>query len=143
MRKLLFTVFFAVGLYSCTTYTVAPNSFREQFLAAGSTMEEVQVNNPIFPATNITYRANTIKKIKVVDKNGNVEYIENSPSIEMRVTQKNGKKRVVYFDTVELRNNTLYGSGSRLIGGPVRKIPFDSIAKIEIQDGGKNYHYQK
>ncbi len=142
MKKILLICCLA-GLYSCTTYTVAPGSFREQFVTTGDTMRDMKVNDPLFGNSDIVYKGNSIKTIKVLDKSGNTKYIDNSPSIEMRVTQKNGKKRIMYFDTVELRNDTLYGEGSRLLGGFVRKIPFDSIVKIEIQDGGKNYYYKK
>ena len=142
MKKIILILCLA-ALYSCTTYTVAPGSFREQFVTTGDTMQDVKVNNPLFVNSNIVYKANSIKTIKVVDKSGNTKYIDNSPSIEMRVTQKNGKKRIMYFDTVELRNDTLYGEGLRLLGGVVRKIPFDSIVKIEIQDGGKKFKYQQ
>ena len=48
----------------------------------------------------------------------------------------------VLFDTIILENDTLKGSRSRFIPNLTRKIPFDSIAKIEVQEGGKNYNYQ-
>jgi hypothetical protein len=142
VKKFIFISCLA-GLYSCTTYTVAPESFREQFVTAGAAMQDVKVNNPLLGNCGIVYKGNSIKTLMVLDKKGNIKYIDNSPSIEMRVTQKNGKKRIMYFDTVELQNDTLYGEGSRLLSGFVRKIPFDSIFKIEIQDGGKNYYYKK
>jgi len=88
-------------------------------------MQDVKVNNPLLGNSGIVYKGNSIKTLMVADKKGNIKYIDNSPSIEMRVTQKNGKKRIMYFDTVELRNDTLYGEGSRLLGGFVRKIPFE------------------
>lgn len=139
MKKIFLLIGFALVMTSCTTYTIAPEMFKQQFMDAGT--KEVSINNPLFPLSNITYSANNIKRLTVVDKQGLITYLENSPSIEIRVTQKNGKRRIMYFDTVELRNDTLYGSASRFIGIN-RKIPFDSIVKIEVQDGGKNYHYQ-
>jgi hypothetical protein len=60
----------------------------------------------------------------------------------MRITHINGKKYLFYFDTIILENDTLKGSRSRFIPNLTRKIPFDSIAKIEVQEGGKNYNYQ-
>ncbi len=128
-------------LTSCSTYTVTPEQLKEQFMAAGEGMDTVKVNNPLFRYHNITYTANRLKKITVLDKQGLINYLDNSPSLEMRITQKNGKRQVMYFDTTELRNDTLYGSNSRFLGTQ-RKVPFDSIAKIEIQDGGKNYSYK-
>jgi len=128
-------------LTSCSTYTVTPEQLKEQFMAAGEGMDTVKVNNPLFRFSNITYTANRIKKITVLDKQGLINYLDNSPSLEMRITQKNGKRQIMYFDTTELRNDTLYGSNSRFLGTQ-RKVPFESIAKIEIQDGGKNYYYK-
>ncbi|MCO6147722.1 hypothetical protein [Flavobacterium sp. NRK1] len=128
-------------LTSCSTYTITPDQLKEQFIAAGEGMDTVKVNNPLFRFSNITYTANRIKKITVLDKQGLINYLDNSPSLEMRITQKNGKRQIMYFDTTELRNDTLYGSNSRFLGTQ-RKVPFESIAKIEIQDGGKNYYYK-
>lgn len=141
MNKFLALFALILVAASCSTYTVTPESFKEQFIAAGPKMDTVKINDPLFRLNKINYSANRIKKIAVIDKQGLTSHLDNSPSIEMRITQKNGKRFVVYFDTVELRNDTLYGSRSRYLGMP-KKIPFDSIAKIELQDGGKDYHYQ-
>jgi hypothetical protein len=142
MKRIALLICIAALAVACKTYTVEPGLFKQQFAASGSTMQETTINNPLLRRQTITYKANNLKGITVTDKHGDTIYLENSPSIEMRVTQKNGKRKIMYFDTVELRNDTLYGGASRFLGGIVRKIPFDSITKIEIQDGGKKYHYQ-
>ena len=90
---------------------------------------------------NKSYNSNQIKNIYVVDKNGNKKIIVNSPAIEIKVTLKNNKKYHFYFDTVVLQNDTLTGGRSRFMPKLVKKIPFDSIVKIEVQDGGKNMKY--
>ncbi|PZR23200.1 MAG: hypothetical protein DI539_03680 [Flavobacterium psychrophilum] len=141
MNKVLALFAIMVFATSCSTYTVTPESLKAQFLAADPQIDDVKINDPLFHPSKINYSANRIKKIAVTDKQGLTSHLDNSPSIEMRITQKNGKRFVVYFDTVELRNDTLSGSRSRYLGMP-KKIPFDSIAKIELQDGGKDYHYQ-
>jgi hypothetical protein len=56
----------------------------------------------------------------------------------MRVTLKNGKRKIFYFDTVILENDTLKGCKSRILG-LFDQVPFDQITKIEVQDGGKKY----
>lgn len=48
----------------------------------------------------------------------------------------------MYFDTVYLKNDTLFALKSRLIQSLQQKIPFADIAKIEVQDSGKDYKYQ-
>ena len=128
--------------FSCKTYTIPLESFREQMRETNSAnMKNVAVNNPL-TFGNISYSANNISQIMVEDKDCNKKYLDNSGSIEMRVTQKNGKKFHMYFDTVILENDTLKGGRSRFILSLKRDIPMDSIAKIEVQDGGKNYKYK-
>jgi len=132
-------------LVSCTTYTIPVRSFKEQMMKVEpGTMKEVEINNPLLVsnASNIQYTSNNIERIIVVDKEGKKTYLDNSPSIEMRVTHSNGKKYHFYFDTVVLENDTLKGGRSRFVQGLTRAIPLDSIVKIEVQDGGKKFDYQ-
>ena len=132
-------------ILSCKTYTIPPQRFKEQFIGVDSTALKKTDMNSAFPyvigGVNMTYSSNHIKNIYVVNKKGEKEVIQNSPAIEMRVTLKNNKKYHFYFDTVILQNDTLTGGRSRFMPKLVRKIPFDSIIKIEVQDGGKNMEY--
>lgn len=125
---------------SCKTYTVTTENLREQ-LAASAGLKKVVINNPLSYG-NLTYDANQLKKITVTNKDGGQESLENSPSLEMRVTLTNKKRYHFYFDTVVIQNDTLFGGRSRFINSLTRRIPFDSIQKIEIQDGGKKFNYQ-
>lgn len=133
---------------SCSTYTVDPQSFKEQYTTAnGSVLQTNTVNNPLNDITPIarktlTYQGNQMKRIMVLDKNGLQTGLDVSPSLETRVTLKNGKKHIIYFDTMVLQNDTLSGSKSRMLNLKPTKIAFNDIAKIEIQDGGKKYSYQ-
>ncbi|MEO9548429.1 MAG: hypothetical protein ABJE97_07935 [Maribacter dokdonensis] len=146
LMKKLTLKFIGIGalflIISCKTYTIPTESFREQMKNTNSsTMKDVKVNNPL-TFGNISYSANNINRIVVEDKDGNKTYLNNSGSIEMRVTHKNGKKFHMYFDTVILENDTLKGGRSRFVQSLKRQIPMDSIAKIEVQDGGKKFNYQ-
>lgn len=127
-------------LFSCKTYTVSPEDFKKQLTTnAAGTLKTNTINNPLQPNGVIQYQANNLQKIAVVDKAGAPFSLENSPSIEMRTTLKNGKKNIFYLDTVILENDTLKGEKSRLLG--LRNaVPFDQIVKIEVQDGGKDYY---
>ena len=140
------SIFIGIGvllmIFSCKSYTITTESFKEQMNNANSsTMKEVTVNNPL-SFGNISYSTNNIDKIIVEDKNGSKIHLDNSGSIEMRVTHKNGKRFQMYFDTVILENDTLKGSRSRFVQSLTRQIPIDSITKIEVQDGGKKFNYQ-
>lgn len=129
-------------LFSCKTYTISKASFKSQFTKTKEMKDkEVVINNPLFLG-NITYVANDIKSLNVIDKEGKNVNIPNTPSLEMRITHKNGTKYHFYFDTITLENNVLKGSRSRFMPNLTRSIPFDSIAKIEVQEGGKDFHYQ-
>ena len=133
------------AIFSCKTYTIATNSFKEQFIGIDSTaLKSTQMNSAFlytYNGINKSYNSNQIKNIYVVDKNGTKKIIVNSPAIEIKVTLKNNKKYHFYFDTVVLQNDTLTGGRSRFMPKLVKKIPFDSIVKIEVQDGGKNMKY--
>ena len=129
-------------LVSCKSYTIPIDSFKEQLVNTNSSNQKtVTINNPLYYG-NISYAANNIDKIIVLDKNGNEKTLNNSGSIEMRITHKNGKKYHMYFDTVLLENDTLKGSRSRFLQHLKRQIHIDSISKIEVQDGKKDFRYQ-
>jgi hypothetical protein len=141
MNKII-AVGFLLLVSSCKTYLIPIDSFRVQLSNSKiASTQDVKINNPLF-LSNISYQANTIKYIKVVDKKGEKFSLRNSASIEMRVTRKNGKKTIFYFDTVTLQYNYLRGGRSRFIPSLVKEIHIDSIAKIEIQDGRKGFNYQ-
>ena len=127
-------------LFSCKTYTIPVDSFREQMTKSGSEkLREVEINNPINTIKNIKYEANSIKSITVFDKKGDKIKLENSPKLEMRITRKNGKKHILLFDTVIVKNDTLKGARSRLLQNLTREIALSDVEKIEIEDSGKVY----
>lgn len=137
---------FSVGMLflmvSCTTYTILPESFKDQFTKNDkSKMKEVVVNNPLLHK-DFKYSSNDIEYLIVCDKKGKETKIRNSASLEMRVTLLNGKRKYFYFDTVVLENDTLKGGKSRFMPGLNNSLPFDQIVKIEVQEGGKNYYYK-
>ncbi len=142
IRAKIVGIGFLLLVFSCRTYTISTSSFREQMIKAKSeNMTEVEINNPLF-YRNIRCSSNNIDQLIVKDKTGNKICMNNSPSIELRVTYRNGKKFHFYFDTVILENDTLKGGRSRFAQNLTQSIPLDSIVKIEVQDGGKNFNYQ-
>ena len=50
------------------------------------------------------------------------------------------KKTVYYFDRIFVTDTTVSGTYSRILGLQ-KTIPLETIKKIEIQDGRKNYRY--
>lgn len=142
LKNSLLVIGTLVLIISCKTYSIPVESFREQMIGETSeSIKKVQIKNPLF-YSDIKYNSNNIKRIIVTDKDGKRTYLDNSPSIEMRVTQVNGKRYNFYFDTVILENDTLKGGRSRFAKVLDRQIPMDSIVRIEVQDGGKKFEYQ-
>jgi hypothetical protein len=114
--KLKFALFGIISLlFSCKTYTITPESFKSQFTKIDNNeMKEVKTNNPLY-FKNFKYLSNNIMYLNVIDKKGNLVLIENSPSLEMRVTLVNGKRKYFYFDTIILENDILKGGKSRFM----------------------------
>ena len=128
-------------LTSCTNYFIPIESFKDQFKNIDSTqLVKVNVLGPY--GERYEYDANPIKFINCIDKNKISYKLKNSPSIEIRFTQNNGKKTIFYFDRVIVQDTMIFGMRSRFIG--LRKgIPLNNIKLIEVQDGKKNFTYEK
>jgi len=132
-------VLIVFGLFSCKTYYIPIESFKEQFSGIDST--KLIIVNTRGPAGDIVeYLANPIKYIKCEDKKGNPFELKNSPSIEIRFTENNNKRIIYYFDRVFLQDTLIIGDMSRFIH--YRKaISINNIKLIEVQDGHKNFKY--
>lgn len=142
MKTKLFLFALIAVTISCTTYTVLPTDFKKQVIESNSDIQkDAKVNNPISPFSKIEYKANSLDYLSVYNKNGSPSSIKNSPAVEMRVTLKNGKRKIFYLDTVTIENDTLKGEKSRILHIK-DKVAFSDIVKIEVQDGGKKYRYQ-
>ena len=127
-------------LFSCTTYLIPVDSLRSQFSGIDSTkLVNVVVRGPVGERYN--YLANPIRTINCIDKQNNPAGLNNSPSIEMRVTDTNNKKTIFYFDRIFVNKSYLYGVQSRFISSITKTIPLKDITKIEVQDGKKNFRY--
>jgi hypothetical protein len=141
LKQIILTILTVGVLSSCKTYYIPVESFKEQISDIDST--QLRMVRTRGPAGDIAeYPANPIVQIKCVDKDGNETELQNSPSIETRITTTDGKKTNFYFDRIYVQNDTLIGFRSRFIGLP-KTIPLTEITKVEVQDGHKNFHYVK
>lgn len=124
---------------SCKTYYIPIESFKEQFKDIDSVeLKTVYTRGPMGDVA--TYKTYPIDYIKCIDKENNPVELKNSPSIEVRVTDKNNKRTYFYFDQMYVQDSILKGEGSRFINYP-KQIPIKDIKLIEIQDGHKNFKY--
>jgi hypothetical protein len=135
--KFLFIL--CIGFVSCKTYYIPIESFRSQFENINSS--NLRLVNTRGPAGDIVeYPANPIDYIKCVDKDNIPFLLKNSPSIEIRFTDKNNKRTIFYFDRVFLQDTLIIGDMSRFINYK-KGISINNIKLIEVQDGHKNFHY--
>lgn len=127
---------------SCKTYQIPVDSFKQQFTAAAAKSRQgVVVIGPV--GDRSTYTAYQMGSIKAVDKNGATVVLEVSPSLETRFFYGKGKHVTFYFDMIEFDGDTIYGGRSRFLPGLKKKIPISAVTRIDIQDGGKNFHYKQ
>lgn len=124
--------------YSGTTYLVPKESFKNQFVGMKETdLKEVVVQGPLGEQT----RYKTFPQDSVdCTKKGKWIRLEKTPSLEIRFTDDRNKKTVYYFDRIFVTDTTVSGTYSRILGVE-KTIPLETIKKIEIQDGRKNYRY--
>src|ERR1700739_3856882 len=140
MKRFFLIILLALFFSSCANYYISVSSLKEQFTGIDSTkLREVGLSGPM--VFDVHYKANPIRMINCTDKEGKPFQLANGPSIETRITYGYKNRRIVfYFDRVFISNGMLYGVESRMMSFITNKIPLDSIKKIEVQDGGKNYH---
>jgi hypothetical protein len=140
MTKVPFALIAWTLMTSCSTYHLTVDSLRDQFIGIDSTnLRAVIVQGPL--GERYSYQANPIDVIACVDKQGNSVQLTNDPSVEMRITEKNEKRTIFYFDRVFVTDSILYGVQSRFISSLRKSIKLNDIKKIEIQDGKKNFGY--
>jgi hypothetical protein len=138
IRKILI-ILIASWIAGCKTYYIPIDSFKAQFSGIDST--SLKLVHTRGPAGDIAYYlANPIDYIKCIDKAKNPFELKNSPSIEIRFTEKNNKRTIYYFDRIYIQDTLILGDRSRFIG--LRKnISINNLKLIEVQDGHKNFKY--
>lgn len=138
-KKIWIYLFVIFGLASCKTYYIPLDSFKEQIKDIDSVeLRTVYTRGPMGDV--VEYKTYAIDNIKCVDKDNNPTGLKNSPSIEIRFTEKNNKKTIFYFDQIYVQDSMIIGNGSRFIQYQ-KTIPIDSLKLIEVQDGKKNFKY--
>ena len=124
------------------TYTIPINDFKQQFSNFDSSnLKEVTTRGPMGDV--VRYKTYPIEVIKCLDKEGNPVELKNSPSIEIRFTDINDKKTTFYFDLIRVDQMSVSGVQSRHMTWMQKTVPLNTLKKIEVQDGRKNYRYVK
>jgi hypothetical protein len=130
-----------VILTSCKIYYISPQSFKDQFAKIDSfALKPVTVIGPY--GVRSEYLANPVEKIMCTDEKGKPSELTNGPSIEVRFTYGYKSKRTVfYFDQICVHQNAVVGTQSRFMSFLTKSIPMDSITKVEVQNGHKDFRY--
>ena len=136
----------ATVLSSCTSYYLTTDALREQVGVYDSTQLKpaiisVRLGYSI-NVVRIPYLASPLDVIHCTDKAGNPVELKNGPRIEMRVTQKSGKRSIFYFDQIFVTDSTFTGVQSRFFPSIRKTIKWKDIKLIEVQDSKKNVHYE-
>lgn len=142
--RIVKTVIFALihlGIVSCKTYHIPLDSFNDQLKDIDNVeLKTVKTKGPMGDV--VSYETYPIEFINCIDNNNEPIQLKNSPSIEIRFTDKNNKHTTFYFDQIYIQDSTVFGDGSRFINYK-KEIRINNIKLIEVQDGLKNFKYVK
>jgi hypothetical protein len=139
MKQLVSLCLVSTLLSSCSTYLIPVESFKNQFAGMKETdMKEVMVQGPLGERT--TYKTFPQDSVDCTNKKGQRVRLEKIPSLEIRFTDVHNRKTVYYFDRIFVTDTTVIGTYSRILGLQ-KAIPLETIKKVELQNGSKNYRY--
>jgi hypothetical protein len=124
------------ALSSCTTYYMSTDSLKSQL--QGINPEKIHEAYDyrlgmglVFLQTRKNFY-NGIESIDVTDKQGRSEKLPVNNHTSVRLTTLDGRRVIVYFDSMFLLDTLICGSKSHFITLPIHRN-IDSIAKVEVQ----------
>lgn len=127
MKTIIQTAIITLLFSGCASFSISKESLVSQL------KDNQKVDNQRnFNSMGLSFYSNNLTRIKCVDKDGQNVWLESGKNMNFRITKLSDQKTIsMYFDTVILQNDTLYGLKSRIVGGK-RKIPLSDVAKVEI-----------
>ena len=127
MKKITLYGIFSLFLTNCASFTLSNESLINQ-LKSNQKLKEVRNLSSI----GSSYPSNNLKRIECIDKKGNNVWMYPDKNVSFIVQKKSNHNKIsIYFDTLILQNDTLFGLRSRILGG-LRKIPINDVEKISI-----------
>lgn len=139
MKRVLSVCLISIILCSCSTYLIPVDSFKTQLAGMKEAeMKEIVVEGPLGERTS--YKTFFQDSVDCINSKGQRMRLEKTPSLEIRFTDANNQKTVFYFDRIFVTDTSVSGTYSRILGLK-KTIRLETIRKIEIQDGRKNYRY--
>jgi hypothetical protein len=127
-----------LGLSACKLYYMTPASLQEQLqkIDPNKIEDSYDLRLGLLGAALKGGQKNFyngIEKVQVTDKKGNLYNRPVMPHTVIRLTDLKGKKTILYFDSLFLKDSLLFGSKSHFISLAVKPIRVDSLTKIEFQ----------
>ncbi len=122
-----------VVMSGCATYHITTTSLLEQ-LATSQPEKKINyiVALPIvFPGV---VTGNSLKEIKVFDKDEHECIIPVSRQTGVRITKKDGTRKTFYFDTLLVKDSTITGKNDHFFGVNITPINLNNVDKIELQN---------
>lgn len=130
--KTISLLFLTVLLAGCATYHITTASLLQQF---ADTQPEIKTNIIIAPPFIFpgTVTGNSLREIKVLDKNDREHVIPVTNHTGVRITKKDGTRKTFYFDTLLIQDSIINGQKSHFVKMEIKPIKLAEIQKIELQ----------
>jgi hypothetical protein len=136
-RFILILIGLVLTTTSCKTYYMTPDSFKDQL----QNIDPNKITDAYDFRLGLVGVAlkggknfyNGITSIKVTDKHGNAIVHPVNTNTQVRLTNNDGRRIILYFDSVFLRDSLVYGSKSHFITLHVTPMNINTLTKIEFQ----------
>jgi len=126
MKYLLYLFFLAI--IGCSSYTISNESFVSQ-IKENQDMSRTHT----IASVGTGYNANTLTKIKCLDKKGNEVNVHPDKNTTFQITNsQTGKSLTLYYDTVYISGDSIVGLKSRILGGK-RSIALADVGSITVK----------
>jgi len=129
-------IFAAISFSSCKTYYMTPQSLAEQL----SRVDPNKIHDAYdfrLGLLGVALKSgknfyNGIDTLEVNDKKGQTVELPMTTNSAVRLTDRNGRRLTVYFDSMFMRDSMVYGSKSHYLKLPATPMRIDSVVKVEV-----------
>ena len=132
--RILTAIIIVVLFASCTVHLIDPKSFKSQVLAAPITDTSLHIGYGLvhYALSNTKLKARRISVLETTDKNGKRIVLKNISGQAIRVTDKGGKRDLMYVSSIQANDSVFSGYRSLFLKTQTRLIPWNSVVKVEI-----------
>ena len=139
VKLYFFACIIAIIFSACKTYYIPVESFKQQFNGLDTT-KRVTMKTPY--GNRVSYNTYPIDVVKCIDKTGSQMVLKSAPSLEIRFTDNQNKRKTFYFDLIYIDGDKVTGVESRFMPWIKATVLLSNIKTIEIQDDKKGFSYE-